>query len=151
MYDVTADFSIYGRVADGFRGPSIQGRDVAFFAPPSVAQSETVLSFEAGWKSTLLDDTLRLNGAVFTYEVEDIQLTAVGGAGNTVQLLNADKGKAVGRRGRRRMGADRQPRLHRRLRLGRHRARRCRPCGRHLRPVHGAPTRPSCSAAPRAR
>ncbi len=96
MYDVTPDFSIYGRVADGFRGPSIQGRDVAFFAPPSVAQSETVLSFEAGWKSSLLGDTLRLNGAVFTYEVEDIQLTAVGGAGNTVQLLNADKGKATG-------------------------------------------------------
>jgi iron complex outermembrane receptor protein len=96
MYDVTPDFSVYGRVADGFRGPSIQGRDVAFFAPPSVAQSETVLSFEAGWKSSLLGDTLRLNGAVFTYEVEDIQLTAVGGAGNTVQLLNADKGKATG-------------------------------------------------------
>ncbi|HEY7798572.1 MAG TPA: TonB-dependent receptor, partial [Hyphomonadaceae bacterium] len=96
MYDITPDFSVYGRVADGFRGPSIQGRDVAFFAPPSVAQSETVLSFEAGWKSSLLGDTLRLNGAVFTYEVEDIQLTAVGGAGNTVQLLNADKGKATG-------------------------------------------------------
>jgi len=83
-------------VADGFRGPSIQGRDVAFFSPPSVAQSETVLSWEAGWKSTLADDTLRLNGAVFTYEVNDIQLPAVGGAANTVQLLNADKGKATG-------------------------------------------------------
>ena len=96
MYDLTPDFSVYGRVADGFRGPSIQGRDVAFFAPPSVAQSETVLSFETGLKSMLLNDTLRLNGAVFTYEVSDIQLTAVGGAGNTVQLLNADKGKATG-------------------------------------------------------
>jgi iron complex outermembrane recepter protein len=96
MYDVTPTFSVYGRVADGFRGPSIQGRDVAFFSPPSVAQSETILSFEAGWKSTLLNDTLRLNGAAYTYEVSDIQLTAVGGAGNTVQLLNADKGKAYG-------------------------------------------------------
>jgi iron complex outermembrane receptor protein len=96
MYALNQDVSVYARVADGFRGPSIQGRDVAFFSPPSVAQSETVLSFEAGWKSTLADDTLRLNGAVFTYEVSDIQLTAVGGAGNTVQLLNADKGKAWG-------------------------------------------------------
>ncbi|HEX5008529.1 MAG TPA: TonB-dependent receptor, partial [Hyphomonadaceae bacterium] len=96
MYDITPDFSVYGRVADGFRGPSIQGRDVAFFNPPSVAQSETVLSFEAGWKSSLLGDTLRFNGAVFTYEVEDIQLTAVGGGGNLVQLINANKGKATG-------------------------------------------------------
>jgi iron complex outermembrane recepter protein len=96
MYDLTDDFSVFARVADGFRGPSIQGRDVAFFAPPSVAGSETILSAEAGWKSTLLSNTLRLNGAVFAYEVEDIQLTAVGGAANTVQLLNAEKGKAWG-------------------------------------------------------
>jgi iron complex outermembrane receptor protein len=95
IYALSPDFSIYGRVADGFRGPSIQGRDVAFFAPPSVAQSETVLSYEAGWKSTI-GDTLRLNGAVFAYTVDDIQLTAVGGAANTVQLLNAEEGQAWG-------------------------------------------------------
>jgi iron complex outermembrane recepter protein len=95
MYALTDDFSVYGRVADGFRGPSIQGRDVAFFNPPSVAQSETVMSYEAGFKSQLTD-TFRLNAAAYTYEVSDIQLTAVGGAANTVQLLNADKGKAWG-------------------------------------------------------
>jgi iron complex outermembrane receptor protein len=95
MYNVNDDVSLFARVADGFRGPSIQGRDVAIFSPPSVAQSETVLSWEAGVKS-FIGDTVRLNAAVFTYEVEDIQLTAVGGAGNTVQLLNADKGKAWG-------------------------------------------------------
>ena len=137
MYALNADFSVYGRVADGFRGPSIQGRDVAFFAPPSVAQSETVLSCEAGFKSTLLGDTLRLNAAAFTYEVSDIQLTAVGGGGNLVQLINADKGKAMGLRSRRRMGADRQPRLHRRLLLCRHRDRRSAPRRWRLRPVHG--------------
>ncbi|MDP3495953.1 MAG: TonB-dependent receptor [Hyphomonadaceae bacterium] len=95
MYDITPDVSVFARVADGFRGPSIQGRDVAFFNPPSVAQSETVISYEAGFKSTLFD-TLRLNAAAFTYEVSDIQLTAVGGGGNLVQLVNADKGKAWG-------------------------------------------------------
>jgi len=96
MYDVTPGFAVFARIADGFRGPSIQGRDVAFFNPPSVAQSETVISYEAGFKSTLLDNTLRLNAAAFTYEVSDIQLTAVGGGGNLVQLINADKGKAWG-------------------------------------------------------
>ena len=96
MYDITPDVSVYGRVANGFRGPSIQGRDIAFFAPPSIAASETVQSYEAGFKSTLLDGTLRLNAAAYTYEVNDIQLTAVGGGGNLVQLVNADKGQAVG-------------------------------------------------------
>ncbi len=95
MYDVTQDFSVFARVADGFRGPSIQGRDIAFFNPPSVAQSETVISYEAGFKSTLFD-SFRLNAAAFTYEVSDIQLTAVGGGGNLVQLINANKGKAWG-------------------------------------------------------
>ena len=95
MYTLTPDVSVYARVAEGFRGPSIQGRDVAFFAPPSLANSETVLSWEAGVKS-FIGDTLRLNASVFTYEVSDIQLTAVGGAGNTVQLLNADTGEATG-------------------------------------------------------
>ncbi|MEQ1783278.1 MAG: TonB-dependent receptor [Hyphomonadaceae bacterium] len=96
MYALNDDMSVYARIADGFRGPSIQGRNVAFFAPPSAAQSETVISYEAGFKSTLLDDTLRFNAAAYTYEVSDIQLTAVGGAGNLVQLINADKGKAWG-------------------------------------------------------
>lgn len=95
MYDITPDFSVFARVADGFRGPSIQGRDIAFFNPPSVAQSETVISYEAGFKSTLFD-SFRLNAAAFTYEVSDIQLTAVGGGGNLVQLINADTGKAWG-------------------------------------------------------
>jgi len=96
IYDLAPQFSVYGRIADGFRGPSIQGRDVAFFADPSLARSETILSLEAGWKSTLASDRLRLNGAVYTYTVEDLQLTAVGGAANTVQLVNADEGEAYG-------------------------------------------------------
>ena len=96
MYELAPDFSVYGRIASGFRGPSIQARDVAFGGAPSVAQSETNLSYEVGWKSILLDNTLRFNGSVYTYTVEDIQLTAVGGGGNFVQLINADKGSAWG-------------------------------------------------------
>jgi iron complex outermembrane receptor protein len=96
FYDVSETVGLYGRVARGFRGPSIQGRDIAFFGAPSAAQSETILSWEAGFKSELFDRRVRLNGAVFTYTVSDPQFTAVGGAGNTVQLLNAQEGQAVG-------------------------------------------------------
>ena len=96
FYDLSSDVSVYGRVARGFRGPTIQGRDVAFFGAPSTAQSETILSWEAGVKSELFDRRVRLNGAIFAYTVKDPQFTAVGGVGNTVQLLNADEGKAWG-------------------------------------------------------
>ncbi len=96
FYDVSDDVSVYGKVARGFRGPSIQGRDVAFFGAPSVADSETILSWEAGLKSELFNRSVRLNAAVFTYTVDDIQLSAIGGALNGTLLLNANQGKAWG-------------------------------------------------------
>ena len=94
--DVSDDASVYAKVANSFRGPTIQGRDVAFFNPPSVAQSENITSYEVGFKSELADRRVRLNGAVYYYTVEDPQFTAVGGAGNLVQLINANKGEAWG-------------------------------------------------------
>jgi outer membrane receptor protein involved in Fe transport len=94
--DVSDDASVYAKVANSFRAPTIQGRDVAFFAAPSVAQSENITSYEVGFKTELADRRVRLNGAVFYYTVEDPQFTAVGGAGNLVQLVNANKGEAYG-------------------------------------------------------
>ena len=96
LYRITDGFNIYGRLATGFRAPSIQGRDVAFFGQPSVADSETITSGELGFKSDLASGQVRLNGAVFYYEIEDQQLSAIGGGGNFVQLVNADKGKGLG-------------------------------------------------------
>ena len=94
--DVSDDASVYAKVANAFRAPTIQGRDVAFFNPPSVAQSETITSYEVGFKTELADRRVRLNGAVFYYTVDDPQFTAVGGTGNLVQLINANKGEAYG-------------------------------------------------------
>jgi iron complex outermembrane receptor protein len=95
-YRLTDKTSLYGRLANGFRAQSIQGRDVAFEAPPSVADSETITSVEVGAKSDLLDDSLRLNGALFYYNIDDIQLSAIGGETQGNQLLNADKGTGYG-------------------------------------------------------
>ena len=94
--DVSDDASVYAKVANSFRGPTIQGRDVAFFNPPSVAQSENITSYEVGYKTELADRRVRLNGAFYYYTVEDPQFTAVGGAGNLVQLINANKGEGYG-------------------------------------------------------
>jgi outer membrane receptor protein involved in Fe transport len=94
--DVSDDASVYARVANSFRGPTIQGRDVAFFGAPSVAQSENITSYEVGFKTELADRRIRLNGAAYYYTVENPQFTAVGGGGNNVRLLNANKGEAWG-------------------------------------------------------
>jgi iron complex outermembrane receptor protein len=105
-FTVSPAVNVYGRVATGSRAPSIQGR--ILFAPDtsggtnpatnglSVADTEELTSMEIGFKSELLDRTLRLNGAVYSYEVEGQQMTAVGGQFNVATLLNADRTEGYG-------------------------------------------------------
>ncbi|MCU0731946.1 MAG: TonB-dependent receptor [Hyphomonas sp.] len=94
-YAVNADTNVYGRIARGFRAPSIQGR-LVFGDVITTADSEILDSYEVGVKSTLLDGRLDANLAAYTYTVDDLQLTAIGGAGNFNQLLNAEEGKGYG-------------------------------------------------------
>lgn len=94
-FAATADINLYARIARGFRAPTIQGRDVAFFGSPTTATSETVLSYEAGVKSTLFNNRMRFNASAFYYDANDLQFSAIGGLGNFNQLINAD-GRAWG-------------------------------------------------------
>ena len=96
LYKVNDQVNVYGRLATGFRAPTIQGRDIAFFGSPSIAKSETITSIEAGFKSELANKRVRLNGAVYYYQIKDQQLSAIGGGGNFVRLVNADKGTGAG-------------------------------------------------------
>lgn len=94
-YRASDDVSYYAKIARGFRGPSVQGR-LVFGDTISSADSETVLSYEAGVKSELYDNRLRANANVFLYTLEDQQLTIVGGLNNTVALFNADESEGYG-------------------------------------------------------
>jgi len=91
-YTATDDINLYGRIAKGFRGPTVQQR----FGAPSQADSETVLSYEAGAKTELFDDRVRANISVYAFELEGQQLTIVGGLTNDVSLFNADKSEGYG-------------------------------------------------------
>jgi iron complex outermembrane receptor protein len=95
-YNLNDDSLVWGKIASGFRGPSIQGRDVAFGGVSTIADSETITSIEFGYKAQFLDDRARLNAAVYYYEIDDMQFTAVGGDGNNVSLVNADSANASG-------------------------------------------------------
>ena len=88
----TDDINLYARVADTFRAPSIQGRSLFSFGDGiSVADSETIISYEAGVKSDILDNMGRINASVFYYTMDNQQLTSVGGDSNTARLLNANE------------------------------------------------------------
>lgn len=95
-YELDKQTALFARYATGFRAQTIQGRDVAFEAEPSVADAETISSIEAGIKKIALDNRLRLNAAVFSYTIEDIQFSAIGGDGNITKLINAAEGQGYG-------------------------------------------------------
>lgn len=103
VYEVNPDVNLYARVARGYRAPSIQGR--ILFPPAtatpledgvSVADSETITSYEAGLKSTLLGGRARFNLSGFLYNLNGAQLTAVGGDVNANRVINADNVRGYG-------------------------------------------------------
>jgi iron complex outermembrane recepter protein len=98
-YEASDAVNLYARVAKGYRAPSIQGRALFVFTTVqdaiSTAKSETIMSYEAGIK-TQLSNKLRFNVSAFKYDLNNAQLTAVGGASNAAKLINVDNVKGHG-------------------------------------------------------
>jgi iron complex outermembrane receptor protein len=94
-YALNADVNFYGRIAKGYRAPSIQGR-LLFGDTISVANKETLMSYETGIKANLFDHRARIDADIFYYKVNDLQLTAVGGGANFNQLVNAKHAEGYG-------------------------------------------------------
>lgn len=95
VYNLNDTTNVYARLANTFRAPSVQGR-VLYDQSVSVADSETINSFETGFKADVLDGRGRVNASVYFFEMEDQQLTAVGGEANSNTLLNADTTSGYG-------------------------------------------------------
>jgi iron complex outermembrane receptor protein len=90
--DMNDDWTWYGRIATGSRGPVTLGR----FGFVSAADTEDSLAGELGFKSRLAGGRVRWNSAIYAFRNDDHQLTATGGAANVNQLLNADRVNGVG-------------------------------------------------------
>jgi iron complex outermembrane receptor protein len=100
-WKVNKDAMIYGQFSNGFRDG---GWPVRFPGLPAGIpeldtvdfDSETVNAYELGIKSSLLDGTLRLNGAIFMTDYQDMQLQfsdpLLNGAPNTSNLGEATIG-----------------------------------------------------------
>ena len=93
-YKLNSDVSVYGRIATGFRAPSIAAPTVA--VPITVADAETITSFEAGVKADLWNRRARAALSVYDFDVKNQQLTVVGGNSNVTKLINAAKTKGRG-------------------------------------------------------
>lgn len=93
LYQMSDDMSVYARIARGFRGPTIQGRSAVFNSDFTTADSETITSYEAGFKSQ--SGRLRFNASAFYWQLKDIQLNGNDSNGNGV-LFNANKAVGYG-------------------------------------------------------
>lgn len=87
-YKLSPTVNAYARVATGYLGPAIQDR-VLFGSFQSTAPKQTTISAEAGFKGSLLDR--RIDFAIDGYwnKTKRLQITAVGGATNSAQLVSA--------------------------------------------------------------
>lgn len=93
-YRPTDDVMIYAQYARGYRSSAINGGALTNPADLNVAEPETLNSWEAGIKSTI-NDRVRLNASVFTYDFKNQQFINVVGIG-TQQLVNAGQSRITG-------------------------------------------------------
>ena len=75
----TEDALLYATWSEGFR-PGLLNRPGGAAGPngftvPFALDTDEVVNLELGWKLDLLDRSLRLNGAVFYIEIDDLQTT----------------------------------------------------------------------------
>jgi len=90
-WDVTEDAMVYATYSEGYRvGGLNRDPDVT----PSTYAPDKLKNYELGWKSTWLDDRLRVNGALYYSEWEDMQFTiyefALSPVGNTYNVGEAE-------------------------------------------------------------
>jgi iron complex outermembrane recepter protein len=73
-YQMTPDIMSYIQTSTGYKGGGVNPRP---FIPPQTLsfEPETLTAYELGLKTTFFDRRVRLNGAIFFNDYEDIQLT----------------------------------------------------------------------------
>jgi iron complex outermembrane receptor protein len=86
-YKLDPDVNVYARIATGFRAPTLgePGAGIGI----QTTRAETTISYEIGTHADLFEHKARLQFDGYYYDVSNQQLSAVGGASNVTQLVNA--------------------------------------------------------------
>ncbi len=97
-YQASDSLLWYANVSRGYKAGGYNSRALSGIAPKAY-DPEFVNAAEVGFKSTLADNRVTLNGAVFYNDYEDIQLLAVldlGGGNVETVIENAGQGRIIG-------------------------------------------------------
>lgn len=100
-YQINNQAMVYSTYSVGYRSGGFNGRVDSFENATTPYDQETVTNYELGFKSQWLDDTLRVNGAVFYMDYEDkqeeLQLpSATSGTGQVTLVANASTAEITG-------------------------------------------------------
>ena len=88
-WTVSDEWMLFASYREGFKSGGFDG---AFsFAPTPIAsyEPEKADGFEVGAKGTLLDNSLQLNAAIFSYKYSDLQLSTFNAQTLSLQIVNA--------------------------------------------------------------
>jgi iron complex outermembrane receptor protein len=101
-YDIHDDIMLYGSYSEGFKSGGFTQRVfppivAGFTAPPGTAdidliptyEPEFVEVFELGFKSTLMGGRMRLNGAIFNTDYDDLQVQVFNSVAPVTQNVGA--------------------------------------------------------------
>lgn len=95
FYEATPGFNVYASFSRGYRSGTFNG--YAYFDPAEVniVKPEILNAYEIGFKSEMLNRTMRLNGAMFYYDYKNQQFLELNEFGLEV-LKNAPKSRIWG-------------------------------------------------------
>lgn len=95
-YTIEAGKMLYATFSTAFRSGAYNGQ--AFYAPGEVnyVKPERLNSYEIGFKTSFLNNALRLNGAVFHYDYRNQQFIDVNSTSFLQTLVNAPKSRIRG-------------------------------------------------------
>lgn len=107
VYELSDDTNIYANWSKGYKsggfstfaadhdGSQEYGGPVAEGTKPLKHNPETSTSYEIGTKTMLLEDTLQLNLAYFTYDYKDLQMVLFEGGSQTVRNVGAAENQGI--------------------------------------------------------
>lgn len=92
-YMLNDDAMVYVSYSTGFKGGAFDNRALSVTGDQPISP-EYIDAYEIGFKSTLADGAIQLNGAAFSYQWEDQQLFEV--VSGSPALVNVDETEVVG-------------------------------------------------------
>ncbi len=98
-YKVSKDILVYANLSNGYKSGGFGAVAASSWTSLEEYKPEEVTSFELGFKSTLLEGALQLNGAVYAYDYKNKQVSAFVADplfGNLGKIVNAPKSTIKG-------------------------------------------------------